>query len=142
MQPSVTKSATHDLEVWFDGACPLCAREVAFLRRLDRRGRILFTDLAAPGFDAAATGIAWQALMDRIHARLADGTVVEGVEVFRRLYSAVGLGWLVAPTRLPGVRQALDLAYRIFARNRLRLTGRCQDDACTVHAPAAAGRRA
>lgn len=126
--------APHDLEVWYDGACPLCAREVAFLRRLDRDGRIRFTDLAAPGFDAAATGIAWADLMDRIHARLADGTIVEGVEVFRRLYAAVGYGWLVAPTRLPGVRQLLDLAYRTFARNRLRLTGRCAAEGCELHA--------
>jgi predicted DCC family thiol-disulfide oxidoreductase YuxK len=122
-----------DLEVWFDGACPLCAREVAFLRRLDGGGRVRFTDIAAPGFDATATGIAWRDLMDRIHARLADGTVVEGVEVFRRLYTAVGWGWLVAPTRLPGVRQLLDAAYRAFARNRLRLTGRCAEAGCEVH---------
>jgi predicted DCC family thiol-disulfide oxidoreductase YuxK len=128
-------SAPFDLELYFDGACPLCAREVAFLRRLDRGGRIRFTDIAAPGFDAPATGIAWQDLMDRIHARLADGTVVEGVEAFRRLYSLLGFGWLVAPTRLPGVRQLLDLAYRTFAKNRLRLTGRCADDSCAVHAP-------
>jgi predicted DCC family thiol-disulfide oxidoreductase YuxK len=119
-------TAPFDLEVYFDGACPLCAREVAFLRRLDRAGRIRFTDIAAPGFDPLAAGIGWGDLMDRIHARLADGTVVEGVEVFRRLYAIVGYGWLVAPTRLPGVRHLLDLAYRLFARNRLRLTGRCE----------------
>lgn len=120
------------MELYFDGACPLCAREVAFLRRRDRAGRIRFTDIAAPGFDAAATGIAWRDLMDRIHARLADGTVVEGVEAFRRLYALLGWGWLVAPTRLPGVRQVLDLAYRTFARNRLRLTGRCAAVGCQV----------
>ena len=33
----------------------------------------------------------WAALMDRIHARLPDGTIIDGVEVFRRLYAAVGL---------------------------------------------------
>ncbi len=122
----------HEIEVWFDGACPLCTREVAFLRRLDQQGRIRFTDLAAPGFDVAATGIAWSDLNDRIHARLADGTTVEGVEVFRRLYTAVGYGWLVAPTRLPGIRQLLDVAYRAFARNRLRLTGRCTPERCST----------
>jgi predicted DCC family thiol-disulfide oxidoreductase YuxK len=134
-------SVPFDLELYFDGACPLCAREVAFLRRLDRGGRIRFTDIAAPGFDASATGIAWQDLMDRIHARLADGTVVEGVEAFRRLYTLLGLGWLVAPTRLPGVRQLLDLAYRTFAKNRLRLTGRCGDEGCELHAPSPGGAR-
>lgn len=123
-------AAAPALEVYFDGACPICVREVAFLRRLDRRGRIRFTDIAAAGFDAAAAGLGWEELMERIHARLADGTVVAGVEVFRRLYTAVGWGWLVAPTRLPGVAPLLDLAYRVFARNRLRLTGRCAAGGC------------
>lgn len=123
------------LEAYYDGACPICSREVAALRRLDRGGHIRFTDLAAPGFDAAAVGIPWADLMDRIHARLPDGTVVEGVEVFRRIYAALGYRWLVAPTRLPGVRQLLDLAYRTFARNRMRLTGRCGGAGCQAHAP-------
>jgi len=68
--------------------------------------------------------------MARIHARTSDGTWMQGVEVFRRLYTAVGFGALVAPTRLPGIAQLLDLGYRWFAKNRLRLTGRCADGAC------------
>ena len=38
------------------------------------------------------------------------------------------LVWL---TRLPIVRQLLDLGYAAFARNRLRLTGRCTS-ACSL----------
>jgi predicted DCC family thiol-disulfide oxidoreductase YuxK len=106
------------LEVYYDGACPLCTREMQALRRRDRRGRIRWVDFTAPGFDAAAAGLSSQALADRIHARLPDGAVVEGVEVFRRIGARLGLGWLVAPSRLPGVRQLLDLAYRLIARNR------------------------
>ena len=30
------------VKVWYDGACPLCLREIALMRRLDRRGRISF----------------------------------------------------------------------------------------------------
>ena len=59
------------------------------------------------------------------------------VEVFRRLYTAVGLGPLAALTRLPGVKQGLDFAYERFAKNRLRLTGRCTKDGCAV--PGTAG---
>lgn len=123
-----------EVEVYYDGDCPLCLREIRLLQRLDRRGRIRFTDIAAPGFDAGPTGLTWQELMDRIHGRLPDGTLIEGVEVFRRLYAAVGFGRLVAATRLPGVSQLLGLGYRLFARNRLRLTGRCQDAQCALHA--------
>jgi predicted DCC family thiol-disulfide oxidoreductase YuxK len=122
MQPA------HEIEVFFDGECPLCVREASFLRRRDREGRILFSDIAAPDFDPAATGITWERLMDRIHGRLRDGTVVEGVEVFRRLYTAIGWGWLVPVTRVAGISQLLDLGYRLFAKNRLKLTGRCDHD--------------
>jgi predicted DCC family thiol-disulfide oxidoreductase YuxK len=123
-----------EVEVFYDGECPLCTREIRVLQRLDRRGRIGFVDIAADGFEAAALGLSRAALMARIHGRLPDGTMIEGVEVFRRLYAAVGFGWAVALTRVPGVSHALDLAYGVFARNRLRLTGRCDDGACALHA--------
>lgn len=116
------------VEVFFDGDCPLCMREIRMLRRKDRAGRIVFTDIAAPGFSATAYGTTYEELMERIRGRLADGTWIEGVEVFRRLYAAVGFGWLVAVTRVPGISHLLGLGYRLFAANRLRLTGRCLPD--------------
>ncbi len=123
------------IELLYDGDCPLCTREVAALRRLDRgRGRIRFTNLAAAGFDAGPYGVDPSTLMARIHARLPDGRIIEGVEVFRRAYAAVGLGWLLAPTAWPGLRRLADAGYGWFARNRLRLTGRhvgCEADRCT-----------
>ena len=134
---------TWEFRVLYDGECPLCAREVAMLRRLDRgRGRLAFDDIAAPGFDASRYGRSQAELMARIHGVLPDGTVIEGVEVFRRAYAAVGLGWLVAPTRWPLLRPLSDAAYRWFARNRLRLTGRnepCTTDRCAVHVDAKVG---
>lgn len=122
------------VEVFFDGACPLCRREIALLRRLDGgRSRIRFTDIDAPGFDPTPIGQTRAELMARIYGRLPDGSLVTGVEVFRRLYAAVGFGPLVALTRLPGIRQVLDAAYAVFAKNRLRLTGRCTNETCEVH---------
>ena len=125
-----------DIEVYYDGACPMCAREIAMLRRLDRQGCIRFVDIAAPGFDATALGATQDALMARIHGRLPDGSLIDGVEVFRRLYAAVGFAPLAALTRLPGVAQFLDVAYDAFARRRLRLGGRCEAGACASGASA------
>jgi predicted DCC family thiol-disulfide oxidoreductase YuxK len=122
--------APDRLELFFDGECPLCLREVRMLKRLDRHARILFTDIAGPGFQPP-TDVDYGTLMDRIHARR-GGEWFEGVEVFRQLYSAVGLSPLVALSRAPGVKQLLDLGYRVFAKNRLRLTGRCNDGVCAV----------
>lgn len=122
-EPPVDRS--WEVEVFYDGGCPHCRREIALLRRWDRRRRIRFTDLAEPSFVATDTGIEMDRLLAEIHGRLPDGSLIRGVEVFRRLYAAVGWGWLVAVTRWPGVRHALEFGYRIFARHRLRLTGRC-----------------
>jgi predicted DCC family thiol-disulfide oxidoreductase YuxK len=124
-------AAPFDVEVFFDGECPLCTKEVGFVRRLDRRARVRFVDIAAPSFDASAVGRTHDELMARIHARLPDGELVEGVEVFRLMYAAVGFGPVVALTRIPGMKQLLDAGYTWFAKNRLRLTGRCATDACT-----------
>lgn len=123
--PIAGSEAPFAIQVFFDGDCPLCMREINMLRRRDAGQRIRFTDIAASDFDSEATGKTFEQLMAEIHARLPDGTWVIGVDVFRRLYAAVGLGWLMAPTAWPGIKQLADVGYRIFARNRLRLTGRC-----------------
>ena len=126
------RGADFDIEVFFDGACPLCRREIDMLKRFDRRQLIRVTAISAPGFDPASLGKSFDDLMARIQGRLADGTWIEGVEVFRRLYSAIGLGPVVALTRIPGISHSFDLGYRWFARNRLRLTGRCSAETCGI----------
>jgi predicted DCC family thiol-disulfide oxidoreductase YuxK len=125
-----SEHSQREVEVFFDGDCPLCRREIATLRRLDRRGRILFTDLAAPGFDASSLGRSRAEFMERIHARTRDGAWITGVEVFRALYTAVGLGPLVRLSRLGPLDAALERAYEVFARNRLKWTGRCEEGTC------------
>lgn len=124
--------ADWTVQVFFDGDCPLCSREISLLRRLDRHKRVLFTDIAAKDFDAASLGMSQDMLMDRIHGRLPDGTWIEGVEVFRQLYAAVGLGAIAWVMRLPVITWMLDWSYEIFAKNRLRWTGRCIDETCSL----------
>ncbi len=126
------------VEVFFDGDCPLCLREIKLLRWLDRKQRIRFTDIAARDFQATEFGKTPADFMDEIHGRVpsengSPAKWIIGVEVFRQLYAAVGFGLLVWPTRLPGISQALDFGYRVFAKHRLRLTGRCTKDTCPVN---------
>jgi predicted DCC family thiol-disulfide oxidoreductase YuxK len=122
------KPETCQIRVLFDGGCPLCAREIRFIERLDGgRGRIDFEDISKPSFDPAAYGLDAVQVMERMHGVLPDGSVVEGLEVFRRAYAVVGLGWLLAPTRWPLLRDISETGYRIFAKNRLRWTGREAD---------------
>ena len=113
------------IEVFVDGDCPLCSREVDWLRRLDQQGELRFTDISAPDFDPTPTGASLEQLMRRIHARLPTGETLTGVEVFREIYARVGFARAVAVSRWPLISQLLDGAYVLFAKSRLRLTGRC-----------------
>ncbi len=113
------ENSDKPIELFYDGACPLCSREMEFLKRRDTKGRLCFTNIASPGF--VLPGVDRADLMARIHARLPDGSFVTGVEVFRIVYAALGYRRCVAFSRLPVVRGMLDVMYRLFARHRPRL---------------------
>lgn len=119
-------------QVFFDGDCPLCKREIDWLKKRDKDRQIDFVDIAAPQFDASTLGKTYDELMAEIHGRTSDGQWVIGVEVFRHLYQAAGFNLPVRLSRLPLIRTGLDLGYRVFARYRTRITGRCKTGTCQV----------
>jgi predicted DCC family thiol-disulfide oxidoreductase YuxK len=76
-----------ELIVWHDGACPLCRREIALMRRLDRRGAIRFIDAAS---DDASCPIDRAALLARFHAR-EDGRLLSGAAAFAAMWRVIPL---------------------------------------------------
>jgi predicted DCC family thiol-disulfide oxidoreductase YuxK len=125
-----------EFTVLIDGLCPLCSREASMLARLDSENKLRLVDIAAPDFDPSRYGRSLEDLMGSIHGVNPDGSIVTGVEVFRKAYAVVGLGWLLAPTRWPVLRQVADAFYRLFARIRPRLRPRraygCDSGRCST----------
>ena len=76
-----------ELTVWHDGDCPLCRREIALMRRLDRRGAIHFVDVA--GGDASCP-VDRATLLARFHAR-EDGRLLSGAAAFAAMWRAIPL---------------------------------------------------
>lgn len=143
MEAGVTPTAmepTWKIKLLYDGDCPLCLREVAFLRRQDAgQGWVAFVDITAPDYDPQAhAGIDFATAMSRIHAILPDGTVLRDMEVFRRVYEVLGLGWLYAWTGWPLIKPLADRLYGWWAKHRLTLTGR--PDLTTLTAQRCQGR--
>ena len=128
--PVYDQPISHDwrVEVFYDGDCPLCVKEIDMIRRFDGDRRIRFTNIADKSFRADDYGKTFDEFMDKIQGRLRDGTWIEGVEVFRQLYAAIGLWPVIWVTRLPGIKHMLNAGYNVFAKNRLRWTGRCSPD--------------
>ncbi len=125
-----------EFTILIDGECPLCRHEANMMRRLDRgRGKLALVDIALPSFDAARYGTTFEAVMGSIHGVRSDGTLISGMEVFRRAYAAVGMSWLLSWTAWPIARPIADAVYSFFAKNRLRFTGRknaCEAGRCRV----------
>ena len=77
--------ASETLEVWFDGGCPLCTREIALMRRLDRGRAIRFIDVAGPDSQCP---IDRKALLERFHAR-ENGVMLSGAAAFAAMWRAI-----------------------------------------------------
>lgn len=107
------------VKVWYDGACPLCLREIALMRRLDKRGRITFIDIAA-GADPSCPVDRAQ-LLARFHAE-EDGVIHDGAAAFAAMWRAIPL---LRPfglaARAPAVLRVLEAAYLRFLKLRPRL---------------------
>ena len=117
----------------YDGQCPLCRREVAWLKLHDREGRLATEDISDPAFRAEKYGLTQDAVMGVMHGVMPDGRIVQRVAAIREAYRTVGLGWIVAPLTWPVIGWIADRAYGVFARNRVllgRLFGRSCDGPC------------
>lgn len=104
------------LTIWFDGSCPLCRREIALMKRLDRRRSIHFVDAAnAIGGDCPIDAAD---LLARFHA-LENGELLSGASAFAAMWRAIPLlrplGLLA---RRPSALKFLDRAYMFFLRFR------------------------
>jgi ubiquinone biosynthesis monooxygenase Coq7 len=106
---------THTLTVYFDGACPVCSREVALYQRQTGAERCQWVDVSACEPSALGAGLGRDQALARMHVRQADGELVSGAKAFAALWQA-----------LPGTRRwgqlaawgpvnaVLELGYRAF----------------------------
>ena len=116
--PAPDAHAHRGLTVFHDGGCPLCAREIALMRWLDRAGRIRFIDAADP---AAACPLDRAALLARLHA-VEDGVTLSGAAAFAAMWRAIPLlRPLGLAAQWPPLGRALEAAYSSFLRFRPRL---------------------
>jgi predicted DCC family thiol-disulfide oxidoreductase YuxK len=104
-------SPIPEVTVWYDGDCPLCQREISWLRRLDRRAAIAFINVAAGG----TCPIDRSALLARFHAQEAGGPLVSGAAAFAAMWRAIpGLRPFGLLARNPAMLWVLERVYRAF----------------------------
>ena len=122
----------EEINVLYDSKCNVCKLEMDWLVSRDIRingpnnRKLKLTDLEDEnGFDATDPcngGIDYETGMAAIYAIKHDGTVYKGVPVFELAYAQVGLGWIWKINQIPAVNKFLEWGYKIFAKNRTKIT--------------------
>ena len=116
-----TATDSPPLTVLYDGACPLCRREIGIYRGLPPLrpdAPVCFADVS----DAALPlppGITREQLLARFHVRSRDGELLSGAQAFLALWAALpGWRWLALAGRVPGAAWLMERTYRLFLRWR------------------------
>jgi len=127
------------LRIFYDGACPLCSREIEHYRRQDQAGRLIPVDISAADFNPEPFGIPLSAFTFELHAIDQAGQIYRGVEAFRVIWQAfpdsTGYRTLATLVALPVINPLARFGYRVFARLRPFLPGRraaCAAGTCQI----------
>lgn len=102
------------LTLYFDGACPLCSREVAFLRRRSTAAKLILIDIDGDNFDPGPLGLTIEQLRSCLHARFANDQWVTGLDATLWAWRAAGVGIWAAPLAWRPLRPVLSVFYRLF----------------------------
>lgn len=124
------------LTVFYDGRCPLCMAEMLEIARLDVSGHLQLEDIHQPDFHSQFPNIDKQRAEALLHAQLADGTMLYGLDANCRAWEIVGHKPWMQVLRWPVIRVFADLGYKLFARYRstfaLLLTGKRYCEVCKL----------
>lgn len=101
--------------VYYDGACPLCSREIATYQRAQGGDQLRWVDAAVCPAPALGAALPREDALARLHVRLPDGRLLSGaaafVAIWQRLPAFRGLALLA---RVPGAVWAMEMLYRGF----------------------------
>ncbi len=109
--------------VFYDGACPLCAREIAFYRRRKGADRLRWSDVAQLAPDQeVAPGLARADAMARFHVMDDQGRLISGGRAFAEIMARLdGFRTIGRILRREPLASLLDGAYAVFLPIRPRL---------------------
>ena len=109
----------------YDGGCPLCLREIRFLKNKDASNKINFVDINNDSYNPLLyKNISYAEAMSSLHGILENGDIIKGLDVLSHSYEIIGLGWVYYPLKIEFLAPLLRLIYQYWAKYRLKITGR------------------
>ncbi|GGC77065.1 thiol-disulfide oxidoreductase DCC family protein [Marinobacter halophilus] len=102
--------------LFYDGSCPLCAKEIRTLRKL-QRGDLIFADIHQQAPDNAQLP-SQEALLRRLHLMTWTGEWVTGLPANVRAWSHTRLGFVFKPLLWPVIFPVANKVYETWADRR------------------------
>ena len=104
-------------EVYFDGACPLCRREISLYRKLDKEGVVSWVDVA--NSNPTVSGLTKDELLKRFHIKNKEGVILSGARAFFDLWKELpGWKWLGRLGKYSFIVNMAEIMYIGFLRFR------------------------
>ena len=104
-------------EVYFDGACPLCRREISLYRKVDKKAHISWVDVSK-SIDAVPN-LTNEELLKRFHVKAKNGKILSGAEAFFALWRELpGWRWLGKLGKYSFVVNFAEMVYIVFLKLR------------------------
>ncbi|MGV3470027.1 demethoxyubiquinone hydroxylase family protein [Limnobacter sp.] len=102
------------VEVYFDGSCPMCRREIAVYQNITPDQPIAWVDVSKPD-TPLPQGQSKEQLMARFHTRTAQGELLSGAAAFVHVWGQLP-GWRVLAwlAKVPGMLWLMEKAYNGF----------------------------
>ena len=118
-QRPVDRPSIPEVTVYYDGACPLCRREIAFYRDLKGADTIDWVNVANCNDEDIPANVSRAQLLGRFHIQMPDQSVKSGAAAFVEI-------WQNLPTfrpfarlaQLPAAMPVLEFGYTVFLKFR------------------------
>jgi predicted DCC family thiol-disulfide oxidoreductase YuxK len=121
---------SEPLQGWvlYDGNCGICKRLARFWEPTLQRLGLSIAPLQSPWVQER-TGLDLDALLTDLRLLRPDGRIISGPNVYRSIMRQTPLTYpLYLLSIIPGLSQMFDWSYRVFARNRGRISSACGID--------------
>ena len=109
------------MQVYYDGGCPVCSREIAFYKARPGTDGFVWVDVSQAQGGDLGHDLDRDAAMARMHVRRPDGVLVSGAAAFAQMWQRMpGFRWLGRLLDIPPIGTIAELAYRGFLLVRRR----------------------
>jgi predicted DCC family thiol-disulfide oxidoreductase YuxK len=125
------------MKIFYDGQCPLCAKEMTSLKHHDTENKISLIDIHSSTFDQDYPNINKQRALSILHGLDSNNNLLLGLDVTYQAWRTVNkYKWLIV-LRKPPIKWFADKAYLFFAKHRMKISGflvpnQCNKSGCNL----------